>query len=165
MNKQHTQLLERLDDSANQVADAVKKLSPDQLNRIPKEGEWSLHAALAHLRDTDAQVFLYRTARILKEKESPVVASFNQDEWSKEHYSPKEPIENIITEFRTARRKLVKLLSTTTDKDWTRYAIHPEYGNISIEYIASHTYNHTLEHLLQVLEVQEHNILNAANGE
>lgn len=164
MNKQHNQLLDRLEDSANQVAEAVKKLSTEQLNRIPKEGEWSLHGALAHLRDTDVQVFLYRSGRILQEKEPPTVASFDQDEWSREHYSPSEPIDKIISEFRSARRKFVKLLRDTTDKDWARYAIHPEYGKIPIEYIALHTYNHTLDHLRQLLDVQEGNVLNGANG-
>ncbi len=165
MNKQHTQLLNRLEDSAAQVADAVKKLSSEQLNRIPKEGEWSLHGALAHLRDTDAQVFLYRTGRILKEKDAPVVASFDQEEYSKQHYAANEPIENIIREFVAARRKLVKLLRGTRDSDWKKYAVHPEYGNIPIEYIALHTYNHTLEHLQQLLDAQEMNVLNAAKGE
>ncbi len=163
MNKQHTQLINRLDDSAAQVADAAKKLSPAQLAHIPKEGEWSLHGALAHLRDTEARVFLYRATRILKEKDPPVVASFNQEEWSAEHYAPDEPIENIVSEFRAARRKLMKRLRRARGKDWTRYAIHPEYGNISIEYIALHTYNHTLEHLQQLLDAQERNVLDAAN--
>jgi hypothetical protein len=163
MNKQHTVLLDRLEDSANQVADAVKQLSAERLNHIPKEGEWSLHEALAHLRDTDVQVFLYRVGRILKEQESPKVASFDQPEWSREHYSRDEPVEQIVSEFRTARRKLVKLLRGTTDKDWARYAVHPEYGVIPIEYIALHAYNHTLEHLQQLLDAQEGNLLDAAN--
>lgn len=164
MNKQHTALVQRLDDSAAQVAEAVKTLTPEQLHRIPKEGEWSLHRALAHLRDTDAQVFVYRVGRILKEAEPPQVASFMQDEWSKAHYTEKESIEDVISEFRSARRKLVKLLSNATDKDWKRYAVHPEYGNISIEYIARHAYNHTLEHLRQLLDEQEMAILKADNG-
>ncbi len=164
MNKQHAQLLERLQDSAAQVADAVKKLSAEQINRVPKQGEWSLHQALAHLRDTDARVFLYRTARILQEPEPPVVASFNQEEYSREHYSSSEPIEHIVKEFVTARRKLVKLLRGTRDADWKKFAVHPEYGNISIEYIALHSYNHTLDHLQQLLDAQEANVLRAANG-
>jgi hypothetical protein len=164
MNKQRKLLLERLDDSAKQVADAVKELSDEQLNQIPKEGEWSLHGALAHLRDTDKEVFVYRMARILKEKEPPTVAAFNQDEWNKEHYSPDEPMDKIMSEFLAARRKLVKLLSKTKKKDWARYAIHPEYGNIPVEYIARHAYNHTLEHLQQLLDAQEGNLLDAANG-
>ncbi len=164
MNKQHTLLLDRLEDSAEQVVAAAKKLTPQQLSRIPKEGEWSLHQALSHLRDTDVQVFLYRAQRILKEQEPPKVASFNQEEWNDAHYSAKEPIANILGEFRTARRKLVKLLRNTSDRDWTRHAIHPEYGNIPLEYITLHTYNHTLEHLQQLLDAQEATILNAANA-
>lgn len=164
MNKQHTLLVDRLEDSANQVAEAVKKLSAEQLDRIPQEGEWSLHGAMAHLRDTDVHVFLYRTERILQEKEPPSVPAFNPDDWTRDRYSPSEPIEKIISEFRAARRKLVKLLRGTTDKDWARYAIHPEYGKIPLEYLALHTYNHTLDHLRQLLDVQEGNLLNAANG-
>ncbi|MCC7164010.1 MAG: DinB family protein [Anaerolineae bacterium] len=164
MNKQHTLLLERLEDSAAQIAEAVKKLSPEELTRIPAPGEWSLHRALAHLRDTEVEVFAYRTARILKDQEAPTVASFNQDEWSAAHYSPDEPIENIVKEFRAGRRKLLNLLRLTRDKDWARHAIHPEYGNIPIEYIALHAYNHTLEHLQQLLDAIEVKTLKAANG-
>ena len=92
-----------------------------------------------------------------------MVAGFDQNEWSAAHYSPKEPIADIIREFRAGRRKLLNLLRQTTDKDWARYAIHPEYGKIPIEYIALHTYNHTLEHLQQLLDAQEGNVLKAAN--
>ena len=80
------------------------------------------------------------------------------------HYPRGEPIQKIVSEYRAARRKLVKLLHATTDKDWTRYAVHPEYGRISLEYIALHAYNHTLEHLRQLLDAQEENLLNAANA-
>jgi hypothetical protein len=163
MNKQHTQLLERLEDSASQVAEAAKKLSDEELQRIPKQGEWSLHMALAHLRDTEVEVYLYRIGRVLKEKEAPSVGSFDQEKWSAAHYSPKEPIADILREFRTGRRKLLNLLRQTTDKDWARYVIHPEYGKLSLEYMAMHTYNHTLEHLRQLLDVIEADELKKAN--
>lgn len=163
MKKQRIQLIDRLEDSAAQVSEAVKQLSAAQIQNVSRQGEWSLHQALAHLRDTEAHVFAYRAARILKE-DTPQVASFNQDDWMAQHYSAREPIEKIIAEFRAARRKLVKHLCATTDKDWTRCAIHPEYGNISLEYLALHAYAHTLEHLQQLLNAQEENLLNAANG-
>lgn len=164
MNTAHSQLIERLDDSAVQVATAVKPLSAEQIKRVPREGEWSLHQALSHLRDTEVQVFSYRVARILKETEPPLVANFDQEEWMREHYAENEALKKIVAEFRAARRKLVKLLRSTKDNDWTRCAIHPEYGKISIEYIALHAYNHTLEHLQPLLTAQEENLLNAANG-
>jgi len=164
MKKQRRQLIARLEDSAREVDTAIRQIPAAQLKRAPRAGEWSLHQAIAHLRDTEAQVFAYRATRILKEKEPPIVANFNQEDWMRAHYTRDEPIQKIVSEYRAARRKLVKLLHATTDKDWTRYAVHPEYGRISLEYIALHAYNHTLEHLRQLLDAQEENLLNAANA-
>jgi hypothetical protein len=163
MNKQHTQLVDRLEASSNELADAVGRLSPAQIARIPKADEWSLHANLAHVRDTEVQVFLYRIDRVLSEDEPPAVPVFSQEEWNVEHYDADEPTRDILAEFRAARRKLVKLLRGTRDKDWARYAVHPQYGNIPIEWLAQHTYTHTLEHLQQFLLVYEADLLAKAN--
>jgi hypothetical protein len=65
--------------------------------------------------------------------------------------------------LRAARRKLIRLLRKTTDKDWARWAVHPEYGRISIEWLATHNYSHMLEHLHQLLEMREKAILRELN--
>lgn len=164
MNKQHTQLIDRLEASADELAGALAQLSAQEIARDPADGEWSLHKVMSHVRDTEAQVFAYRIGLILKSDTPPAVANFDQEEWTREHYSAQEPLKNIVAEFRSARRKLVKLLRGTKDSDWKRYAVHPVYGNIPIEYIALHSYAHTLEHLQQFINAREVNLVNAANG-
>lgn len=154
MNRQHTQLVHWLEASGEQVANALTGLAPAQLQAAP-DGEWSLHQIMAHLRDTDKHVFLYRIKRILDESAPPTVPVFEQVEWNAAHYSPDEPLARIIADFRRARRALVKRLRAARDKDWARYAIHPIYGSIPIEYIAAHAYAHTLEHLAQFALAQE----------
>lgn len=165
MNKQHTQLVDRLETSADELAQVLAQLPQDQIMQEPADGEWSLHKIMSHIRDTEAQVFAYRVGLILKSDTPPSVANFDQEEWMTDHYSPQESLKDIVSEFRAARRKLVKALRGTRDSDWKRYAIHPMYGNIPIEYIATHSYAHTLEHLKQLLDARETNILNAANSE
>lgn len=163
MNKQHTQLIDRLEASGAEVSKAFERLSDEQINRVPKEGEWSLHKAMAHLRDTEVQVFAYRVKLILNSDEPPHVQNFVQEEYFVEHYAPDEPRAKMVREFRKARRKLVKHLRATKKKDWARYAIHPEFGNTPLEYIARHAYAHGIEHLAQFLAAQEEEILAAAN--
>lgn len=90
--------------------------------------------------------------------------NFSQEQWNLDHYSPAEPRKKIISEFRAARRRLLQLLRTTTDKDWSRWAIHPEYGKISIEWLATHNYSHTLEHLHQLLQLRENALLKELNS-
>lgn len=162
LNKRHTQLVNRLADSAAEVVDSARRLSPEQLLAIPAEGEWSLHGTLAHLRDTETQVFVYRAARIMGE-DAPKVENFPVEEWQAAHYRADEPVANILAEFRRARNRLVKLLGGTSDRDWARYAIHPEYGKITMEWLALHAYNHTLDHLAQLLDAEEKELLKQAN--
>ena len=164
MNKQHTQLVDRIEASGAELADALGQLSAEQIARVPKEGEWSLHQVMSHVRDTEVQVFAYRIGLILKNDAPPTVQNFDQEEWMRDHYSPSEPLKAIVAEFRGARRKLVKLLRGTKDSDWKRYAIHPLYGNIPIEYIALHSYAHSLEHIQQFMLEREANLLKAANS-
>ncbi len=164
MNKQHTLLVDRLEASAAELSDALAQLSTEQIARVPNEDEWSLHQIMSHVRDTEAQVFAYRVGLILASETPPTVQNFDQEAWMREHYTPSEPLKEIVSEFRSARRKLVKLLRNTRDSDWKRYAIHPLYGNIPIEYIALHTYAHTLEHVQQFLATREESILSTANA-
>ena len=163
MNRYHTMLLDRLEQSGDDLLGFLGRLSAEEIKRVPAPGEWSLHAVLAHLRDTEQHVFLKRARLILEGAAPPAVESFDQDQWNRDHYSPAEPVEKIVRDFRAARRQLLKRLRATRDRDWTRYALHPQYGNISIEWLVTHNYSHMLEHLHQLLNLREEKLLKAAN--
>lgn len=164
MNKQHAQLIARLESSADELKFALAQLTTADIMRVPKEDEWSLHATLSHLRDTEEKVFLYRTRLILAHDAPPTVANFDGEAYQAKHYRKREPLSEIMTDFRAARRKIVKLLRETSDKDWARYAIHPKWGKMTLEFVATYTYNHTLEHLQQVVAAREQALLQAANS-
>ncbi len=164
MNRQHTLLLERIEESGKELNAYVSRLSEEELFRSPGGDEWTIHAILAHLRDVEEQVFLKRTQRILHEPTAPAVEDFDQEAWNKEHYSPQEPVKKILADWRKARKKFLGLLEKTPDKEWIHYAIHPYYGKISLDWLATHNYSHTLDHLHQLLEMREREILKELNG-
>lgn len=164
MNRQHTQLVDRIEASGKELLDAFEHLTEEEIQRVPAIGEWSIHQTMAHVRDTEKYVFLERSRRILTETDPPIVQNFDQDEWNREHYSTKEPLKNILSDFRASRRSLVKNLRASKDKDWSHYAVHPMYGKISLEYIATHNYSHTLDHIHQLLEIHEGTLLKKLNN-
>jgi len=164
MNRAHARLTDRIEESGKDLISYLAQLTDEEIHRVPAPNEWSIHGVLAHLRDTEQHVFLKRTKRILGAAEPPSVENFDQEQWNRDHYSPEEPRKKIIGEFRRARRGVLQLLRKTTDKDWSRWAMHPEYGKISIEWLATHNYSHTLEHLHQLLEMREKALLKELNG-
>jgi hypothetical protein len=164
MNRQHRQLVAHIQASGKELLDNLKHLSEEEIFRVPAPNEWTMHAVIAHVRDTERHVFLHRIQRILSEPDPPQVENFDQEQWNRDYYSATEPFDQIVAEWRAARRKLVRLLQSTRDADWARYAAHPLYGKISVEYIALHNYAHTLEHLHQMLETREQALLHALNA-
>jgi hypothetical protein len=159
MNRKRAALIARLESSGKDYLWYLGQLSDVDIHNSPAQNEWSIHQVAAHMRDTEQQVFLLRTQRILSEVH-PAVLNFNQDEWwSRERYMPGEPLKKIIRGFRAARRKLVRLLRRTSDKDWANWAAHPEYGKISLDWLTLHNYSHTLQHLAQIVEMQEKSVL------
>jgi hypothetical protein len=163
MNRQHARLIERIEESGKEFLSYLPQLTEEEIHRMPAPNEWSIHAVVAHLSDTEEHVFLKRTKRILGASQPVNVENFDQDQWNHDHYSPEESLKEIIAKWRAARRKLIRLLRKTTDKDWARWAVHPEYGRISIEWLAIHNYSHTLEHLHQLLEMREKAIMRELN--
>lgn len=164
MNRQHSLLVNRIDESGKELLDYLAQIPEDEINRSPAEGEWSVHAIMAHLRDVEQQVFLKRIQIILTQPEPANVEDFDQDVWNKDHYDPSEPLKKIISEFRAARRKELALLRGMPDLRWSSYCIHPHYGKISVEYIATHNYSHTLDHLHQMLERREQDLIRQLNA-
>ena len=164
MNAQHKQLVDRLEASGEEFAKALLSLSEEELKRVPAPNEWALHQTAMHMRDVEVEVFLYRVKRILTENQ-PAVPNFDPDARMKQFYSSEIPAKKIASEFLRARRQIVKLLRATKDKDWARIALHSTYGKISLEWIVTHFYGHTLEHTGQILYARDATILKKLNAQ
>ncbi len=163
MNRQHTLLVKRIEESGKELLAYLAEIPEKEIHESPAPGEWSVHTIMAHLRDTEREVFLKRIRLVLNGGEPAHVENFDQEEWNRQHYSPSEPLKKIVSELRAARRKELALLRELPDRKWSDYCIHPNYGRISIEYIATHNYSHTLEHLHQMLERREQELIKKLN--
>jgi hypothetical protein len=138
-------------------------LRDEQIHTPPAPKEWSIHQVAAHMRDTQQRVFVYRAQRLVKEAH-PTVENFDQDLWHRDHYSPKEPLKDIISEYRIAHRKFIRVLRFATEETWQNYAVHPDFGKISLEWLALHNYQHNLSHIAQIATLAEQELLKKLNA-
>jgi hypothetical protein len=161
-NRYRALWIDRLEAAGQDYVSFVKQTAQDKLDPAPGRGEWSAHQVAAHVRDTEVQVFLKRT-RLLCSQEYPDVENFDQEAWNRDHYDADEPLNKITAEFRTARRQTVRLLRAASKQDWENWALHPEYGRISLDWLLEHNYAHTLDHLAQIVRMREAVTLRALN--
>ncbi len=163
MDRKRAQLIDRLESSGQDYVWILNQLEETAMFAAPSPGEWTVHQIAAHMRDTEQQAFLLRIELLISETH-PTVLNFDQEVWNRDHYLPSEPLRKINSEFRAARRKVVRLLRRATKKAWDNWAAHPEYGKISLDWVLEHDYHHTLEHIAQIGRLHEAETLKKLNA-
>lgn len=160
---QRKDLIDHLEASGKDFVKYLGLFSPEQANLAPAPNEWSARAIAVHQRDTEEQVFLLRTLRALQGNHPPV-SLFVQEEWERDHPSDGETLSKIISDFRTARRKLIRTLRNASTREWNEYAMHPKLGKLSVSVMAELNYSHTLNHLAQLIDLHEQAQLKKLNA-
>jgi hypothetical protein len=134
----------------HQLVHEVNLMPVEDLLWKPEPSEWSVHECLAHLRDIERQAFLPRIVLVAKE-DRPAIRYFDEVAYHKEHYSPGEPLQNMLADFVADRAAIVSILASA---DWSRVGVHETRGPLTLDWLAGYTANHLWEHLSQILRVR-----------
>jgi hypothetical protein len=136
-------LIEQYRDGYRAVAEALQKITAEELDAHPGPGRWSPREIVHHLADSEMTAAI-RLRRILVE-ERPAIQGYDQDEFARRlHYD--RPHEASLELFRYARETTAQLLELMTPEDWTREAIHSKGGTFGAErwlrIYAGHAHKH-----------------------
>lgn len=139
-------LLARFDSVVSELADAIAAI-PEAHWHIPQQaGLRSPHAILAHIRNTEAQVYLPRLTLLIREAD-PMLDLINVKVWEQDHYDPDEPLINILEEYAQLREAELQLLRQLAPADWNRAGRHLLYGVRTVQWWAERALAHTIEHM------------------
>ena len=116
--------------------------TPEEINRSPGPGKWSLRELMAHLADCEI-VWSWRLRQTLA-ADSPALQAFDQDRWG-DRYSAYDFAAAQQT-YEALRAWNVRLLNTIKPADLTHPATHPERCTLTsqtlLEIIAGHDRHH-----------------------
>jgi hypothetical protein len=113
----------------------------------PGKSEWCLKEIAAHLRD--AEVLYQRQLELIARRKEPRLPHEAIDVLPFERDYRKEPLLQILHEYRDAREETAWILYTLDEDDWQRGGTHPYRGRVTVHDIAREMHEHDLEHLYQ----------------
>lgn len=140
--------IKKLREFPEQLEARVKPLTDEQLDQREAEGEWSTRQIVHHLADSHMSAnFRFRLP--LSEPPIPRLPTYDQDVWAQmpDYRLPLEPSFLIL---RGLHARWVALLESLTDEQWTCAGVHPEWGEVTVEYVASHYADHCDNHMAQI---------------
>ena len=165
--------LARLARTADELTEAIRNRSADQLARRPEAASWSATEIICHLRDVE-ELFRTRFHTILA-LDDPKILTFgaepaalaawgiggpighplDPDRWAEERQYARNDPGHALAAFRRHRAETVTLLESLREAQWQRGGIHLRLGRLALgDWVASlagHDDNH-LEQLGRALE-------------
>jgi hypothetical protein len=123
-------LIAQYRDGYRAVAEALLKITPDELDARPGPGRWSTREIVHHLADSEMNAAM--RLRLLLAEDRPTLKGIDQDEFARRlHYD--RPHEASLEAFRWARQSTAEILERLTPEEWTREGTHTEVGLFGVE--------------------------------
>jgi hypothetical protein len=134
-------LLERFSAVKEELAQAVKRIDPEEWHEMGADGEIP-HRILAYLRTVESQKTSVRLRRILDEEE-PFLPLFGDKHWMEDHYDPDESPEDILAEYIALRSEESGWLQDLSAEEWNRSGRHPWWGKKSLQWCVEQSLHNT----------------------
>jgi hypothetical protein len=125
------------------IAEALVKITPEELDARPGPGKWTVREIVHHLADSETTAGI-RIRRLLAE-DRPEITGYDQDEFARRlHYD--RPHETSLQLFKVVRESTAELLERMSPSDWLREGTHSESGRYTPEtwltIYAAHAHKH-----------------------
>jgi len=143
--------IDRIRTLPSALEEAVKGLTDKQLDTPYRDGGWTVRQVIHHLADAHMNAFV-RMKLILTEQK-PAIKPYNQNAWAALPDSAEMPIGVSMEILRGLHDRWARLLDRVPEGDWTRNAVHPERGEVTLEgqlgVYATHGEKH-IEHIMSL---------------
>lgn len=129
------------------IAEALLKITPEELDFKPGPGKWSVREIIHHLADSEMTAAV--RLRLLIAEDRPTLHGYDQDEFARRLYYDR-PHEASLELFRLARESTAEILDRLTPTEWVREGTHTEAGPYGVEAWLKTYSQHAHKHARQI---------------
>ena len=141
------QLIAQYQDGYRVVAEALVKITPEELDAQPGPGKWTAREIVHHLADSEMTAAV--RFRLLLAEDRPAIKAYDQEEFARRlHYE--RPHEASLELFRAARASTAELMACLSEADWLREGTHSETGRYGLDTWLRLTAQHAHKHADQI---------------
>ena len=149
--KEREQLIAQYRDGYRAVAEALLKITDEELDARQAPGRWSAREIVHHLADSEMNAAM--RLRLLLAEDRPAIKGFDQDEFARKLYYYR-PHESSLEAFRWARQTTAELLERLGPAEWVRAGTHSEIGPFGVEEWLKIYAPHAHRHARQIREAR-----------
>ena len=132
---------------------AIAGLTDAQLHTPEREGKWSIAEVVQHVADAElVGSFRYR---MIVAHDTPPIAGYDQDLWSRNLHYANANVADALEQFRMLRKINVRLVSSLSDEERRRGGMHAERGFEDVNRLMALLAAHDIVHTRQIERVRK----------
>lgn len=141
------ELIARYRDGHRVVMDAMRDISPEELDARAGPSEWSARQVVHHLADSEMTSAI-RLRRLIAE-DDPQIAGYDEERFAERlHYD--RPVEASLDALGAARASTADILDRLSEIEWASSGTHSEMGPYGVETWLEIYATHAHEHAEQI---------------
>jgi hypothetical protein len=115
--EERTKLIDMYRSGYAAVAEALLKITPEEMDAKPGPGRWSVREIIHHLADSEMTAAV--RLRLLLAQDRPTIHGYDQDEFARRLYYDR-PHEVSLQLFQIVRQSTAEILDRLTPAEWVR---------------------------------------------
>ena len=147
------QLIDQLAETPARLREAVKNLSPAQIDTPYRPDGWTIRQVAHHL--ADSHVNAYVRFKLALTEETPTIKPYDQDKWADLADARTVPIEASLAIVDGLHQRWVALLRSLNAGDFARTFNHPELGIVNLDSYLARCAWHGRHHVAHITSLRE----------
>jgi len=132
---------------------ALGGMSEGQLDTPYREGGWSPRQIAHHLADSHVNAFV--RMKLAATEDRPTIKPYDQEKWAESADVLGVPVESSISILTGLHDRWARLLDSLDARDFSRPLVHPELGNIDVDFLLQLYAWHGRHHVTQITELRK----------
>lgn len=128
---QRAKFVQEIADTPNQLREAVRGLSPQQIETPYREGGWTVRQVVHHVPESHMNAYV--RFKLALTEDCPTIKPYLEDRWAQLPDVQSTPIEVSLAMLELLHDRWVRVLRAITPGDWKRTFNHPELGVMPLE--------------------------------
>lgn len=152
---QRREFIDAIAEVPARLAEAIRGLSPAQLDTPYRPGGWTVRQVVHHL--PDSHVNSYVRFKLALTEDEPTIKTYEENLWAQLPDSRDTPLETSIALLEHLHKRWVILLRSLQPGDFARTFRHPDWGRDTVDFLLAQYAWHGRHHVAHITALRERN--------
>jgi len=147
------ELIAQIAEAPARLREAVKGLTPEQLDTPYRPEGWTVRQVVHHV--PDSHMNSYVRFKLALTEDEPTIKTYDEALWAALPDSKNTPVETSLTLLAALHERWVNLLQSMSPADFARKVNHPEHGLVSLDHLLALYGWHGRHHVAHITSLRE----------